>query len=154
MATIKFRRGSGQPTGLTAYEPAWDTTNNRFFVNNGATALWVGAKIENDSALGGAGSSAFVVPTQLAVKTYVDNQVAGGAVTSVNGTTGAVSIFSGNSGILVAGNLEKVLQYQILVFCHSTEILVLFKEYLQQLRELVFQYLVQQVLLLLQTQVY
>ena len=32
MATIKFKRGTGQPTGLTAYEPAWDTTNNRLFI--------------------------------------------------------------------------------------------------------------------------
>lgn len=105
MATIKFKRGSGQPTGLTAYEPAWDTTNNRFFINNGATALWIGAKVDNDNTLGGAGSSGFVIPTQLAVKTYVDNQVisgiSGSAVTGVNGLTGNVTIF-GSTGINVS----------------------------------------------------
>lgn len=105
MATIKFKRGSGQPAGLTAYEPAWDTTNNRFFINNGATALWVGAKVDNDNTLGGAGSSGFVIPTQLAVKTYVDNQVisgiSGSAVTGVNGLTGNVTIF-GSTGINVS----------------------------------------------------
>lgn len=100
MATIKFKRGAGQPTGLTAYEPAWDTTNNRFFINNGVTALWVGAKVENDTSLGGAGASAFVLPTQLSVKTYVDNVVAGGAVSSVDGVTGAVDLLAG-SGILI-----------------------------------------------------
>lgn len=95
MATIKFRRGSGQPTGLTAFEPAFDTLNNRFFINNGSTALWVGARIDNDNSLGGAGASGFVLPTQLSVKTYVDNQFAGGAVTSVDGVTGAVDLLAG-----------------------------------------------------------
>jgi len=106
MATIKFKRGSGQPAGLTAYEPAWDTTNNRFFINNGSTALWVGAKIENDINLGGAGSSGFVIPTQFAVKTYVDNVVAGGAVASINGLTGAVT------GVAFLGTAQTFTQLQ------------------------------------------
>ena len=102
MATIKFRRGSGQPAGLTAYEPAWDTTNNRLFVNNGSTAMWVGAQVVQDTTL--AGNCAFFIPTQNAVKTYVDNQVTSGlcagAVASVNGVTGAV-VISGSTGISV-----------------------------------------------------
>ena len=102
MATIKFRRGAGQPNGLTAYEPAWDTTNNRLFVNNGSTAMWVGAQIVQDTTL--AGNCAFFIPTQNAVKTYVDNQVTSGlcagAVASVNGVTGAV-VISGSTGITV-----------------------------------------------------
>jgi hypothetical protein len=98
MATIKFKRGSGQPTGLTAYEPAWDTTNNRLFINNGTTAMWIGAKVDNDTTL--VGNCAFTIPTQNAVKTYVDSQVAGGAVTSVNGSTGAVTI-GGGTGISI-----------------------------------------------------
>lgn len=96
MATIKFRRGAGQPGGLTAYEPAWDTTNNRLFVNNGSTALWVGAQIVQDTSL--SGNCAWTVPTQNSVKTYVDSQVAGGAVSSVNGATGAITI-AGGTGI-------------------------------------------------------
>lgn len=102
MATIKFRRGAGQPNGLTAYEPAWDTTNNRLFVNNGSTAMWVGAQVVQDTTL--AGNCAFFIPTQNAVKTYVDNQVTSGlcagAVASVNGVTGAV-VISGSTGISV-----------------------------------------------------
>jgi hypothetical protein len=98
MATIKFRRGSGQPTGLTAYEPAWDTANNRLFINTGTTAMWIGARVDNDTTL--AGNCAFTIPTQNAVKTYVDSQVAGGAVTSVNGSTGAVTI-GGGTGISI-----------------------------------------------------
>lgn len=99
MATIKFRRGAGQPTGLTAYEPAWDTTNNRLFVNNGSTAVWVGAPIVNDGTL--SGNCAWTVPTQFSVKSYVDSQVAGGAVSSVNGATGAITI-AGGTGINIS----------------------------------------------------
>jgi hypothetical protein len=94
MATIKFKRGSGQPTGLTAYEPAWDTANGRFFINDGSTAVWIGARIDNNTSL--AGNCAFAVPTQNAVKTYVDNQVAGGAVSSIDGVTGAVDLIAGS----------------------------------------------------------
>lgn len=99
MATIKFKRGSGQPTGLTAYEPAWDTTNNRLFVNNGTTAMWVGALVVQDTTL--AGNCAYYIPTQNSVKTYVDNSVSAGAVSSVNGATGAVTI-GGGTAIAVA----------------------------------------------------
>ena len=98
MATIKFKRGSGVPTGLTAFEAAWDTSLGRFFIHNGTTATWIGARIDPDTAL--AGNCAFFVPTQNAVKTYIDNQFAGGAVSSINGVTGAVSILAG-SGISV-----------------------------------------------------
>lgn len=98
MATIKFKRGSGQPTGLTAYEPAWDTVNNRFFIHNGSTALWVGAAVIQDVNL--TGNCAWTIPTQNSVKTYVDNRVAGGAVSSVDGVTGAVDLLAG-SGISI-----------------------------------------------------
>lgn len=101
MATIKIKRGTGQPalTGLTAYEPAWDTTNNRLFIHNGSTAMWIGAQIDNNTSL--AGNCAFTIPTQNAVKTYVDSQVAGGAVSTLNGATGAVTI-GGGTAIAIA----------------------------------------------------
>ena len=102
MATIKIRRGSGQPaiggSGLTAYEPAWDTVNNRLFINNGSTAMWIGAAVIQDTTL--SGNCTWTIPTQNSVKTYVDNQVAAGAVTSVNGATGAVTI-AGGTGISI-----------------------------------------------------
>lgn len=106
MATIKFKRGSGVPTGLTAYEAAWDTSLGRFFIHNGSTATWIGARIDDSTSLGGAGVCAYYVPTQLAVKTYVDNQVAGGAVSSVNGLTGAVT------GVAFLGTAQTFTQLQ------------------------------------------
>jgi cytoskeletal protein CcmA (bactofilin family) len=99
MATIKIRRGSGQPaiggSGLTAYEPAWDTVNNRFFINNGSTAMWIGAAVVQDTTL--SGNCAWTIPTQQSVKTYVDNSVSAGAVSSVNGVTGAMTIGGGTA---------------------------------------------------------
>jgi Major tropism determinant N-terminal domain len=98
MAIIKFKRGGGAPgagAGLTAGEPAFDTTNNALHIHNGTTAIWVGAQIDNDTAL--AGNSAIRIPTQFAVKSYVDSQVAGGAVSSINGATGAVVLIGGGT---------------------------------------------------------
>ena len=92
MATIKFRRGTSYPNGLTAGEPAFRTDTDQLYVHDGVTAVWVGALISTGDLTTG---STLTVPTQSAVKTYVDNQVAGGAVTSVSGITGAVGIAAG-----------------------------------------------------------
>ena len=92
MATIKFRRGTSYPNGLTAGEPAFRTDTDQLYVHDGVTAVWVGALISTGDLTTG---STLTVPTQSAVKTYVDNQVAGGAVTSVNGVTGAVLLGAG-----------------------------------------------------------
>jgi hypothetical protein len=92
MATIKFRRGTSFPAGLTAGEPAFRTDTDQFYIHDGVTAIWVGALISTGDISTG---STLTVPTQSAVKTYVDNQVAGGAVTSVSGITGTVGIAAG-----------------------------------------------------------
>ena len=92
MATIKFRRGTSYPNGLTAGEPAFRTDTDQLYVHDGVTAVWVGALISTGDLSTG---STLTVPTQSAVKTYVDNQVAGGAVTSVSGVTGAVLLGAG-----------------------------------------------------------
>jgi len=92
MATIKFRRGTSYPNGLTAGEPAFRTDTDQLYVHDGVTAIWVGALISTGDLTTG---STLTVPTQSAVKTYVDNQVAGGAVTSVSGVTGAVLLGAG-----------------------------------------------------------
>jgi hypothetical protein len=105
MATIKFKRGSGVPTGLTAYEAAWDTSLGRFFIHNGTTATWIGARIDPDTTL--VGNCAYFVPTQNAVKTYVDAQVAGGAVSSINGATGTISILGGTGISIVTNTANK-----------------------------------------------
>lgn len=92
MATIKFRRGTSYPNGLTAGEPAFRTDTDQFYIHDGVTAVWVGALISTGDLSTG---STLTVPTQSAVKAYVDANIAGGAVTSVSGVTGAVLLGAG-----------------------------------------------------------
>ena len=97
MATIKIRRGTTDPItlapgGVTSGEPIFNTALNKLFVHNGTTGIWVGAEVDNGITLG---SSQTKIPTQYAVKTYVDNNLASGAVTSINGVTGAASVRAG-----------------------------------------------------------
>ena len=102
MATIKIRRGTTDPititpSGVTAGEPIFNTALNKLFVHNGTTGIWVGAEVDNGTGLG---SSQTKIPTQYAVKTYVDNNLSSGAVTSINGVTGAAR-FGAGTGISV-----------------------------------------------------
>jgi len=102
MATIKIRRGTTDPititpSGVTAGEPIFNTTLNKLFVHNGTTGIWVGAEVDNGTGLG---SSQTKIPTQYAVKTYVDNNLSSGAVTSINGVTGAAR-FGAGTGISI-----------------------------------------------------
>jgi hypothetical protein len=92
MATIKFRRGTSFPAGLTAGEPAFRTDTDQFYIHDGVTAVWVGALISTGDLTTG---STLTVPTQSAVKAYVDANIAGGSVTSVAGVTGAVLLAAG-----------------------------------------------------------
>lgn len=89
MAIIKFKKGNGAPTGLTLAEPAFDLTNNALYVGITGGVKWVGAEVDNTTSLG---TSQIKIPTQFAVKTYVDNLglSPGVLVTSLNGVTGAV----------------------------------------------------------------
>jgi len=108
MATIKFKRTttSTTPTGLTFGEPAFVQGLNSFYVTNSSgTSVRVGAEVDTSTSLGGAGATHNKLATQLAVKTYVDNNLASGAVTSINGVTGAAVIRGGN-GISVAAGTD------------------------------------------------
>ena len=108
MATIKFKRTttSTTPTGLTFGEPAFVQGLNSFYVTNSSgTSVRVGAEVDTSTSLGGAGATHNKLATQLAVKTYVDNNLASGAVTSINGVTGAAFIHGGN-GISVAAGTD------------------------------------------------
>ena len=101
MSTIRVKRSTSgtAPTGLTFGEPAFvDGTNSLYVAKNDGTSLRVGAEITTGVTLG---TSDNKIPTQNAVKTYIDNNIAGGSVSSVNGLTGAVTIYGG-SGISVA----------------------------------------------------
>jgi len=101
MSTIRIKRNATTtlPTGLTFGEPAFvDGLNSLYVAKVDGTPVRVGAEIDISGSLG---TSDNKIPTQKAVKTYVDASVAGGAVSSVNGLTGAVTIYGG-SGISVA----------------------------------------------------
>lgn len=93
MATIKFRRGTSYPNGLTAGEPAFRTDLDLFYIHDGVTAVWVGAPISANMSE----NSTTQIPTQRSVKEYVDNNIAGGAVASISGLTGAVGLVAGTA---------------------------------------------------------
>lgn len=86
MATIKFKRGITGPSGLTLAEPAWDYANNKLFLGVTSSAIWVGAEIDNSATL--ASNSQIKIPTQYAVKTYVDSISGGIGATGPTGSTG------------------------------------------------------------------
>ena len=101
MATIRIKRNESTtvPTGLTFGEPAFvDGLNSLYVAKNNGTSIRVGAEIDTTVTLG---TSDNKIPTQKAVKTYIDNNIAGGSISSLNGLTGAVSIYGG-SGISVS----------------------------------------------------
>ena len=102
MAQIKIKRttGSTPPTGLTFGELAYVQGIKSVYIGQtgGDPALRIGAEVDTSTSLG---SSDNKIPTQNAVKTYVDNNVASGAVASLNGLTGAVFIGAG-TGIQLA----------------------------------------------------
>ena len=97
-STIQILRSTSTdtPTGLTFGELAYSDVNGKLFVGRtGGASLWVGTGITTGSI---STNSATLVPTQSAVKTYVDGVVGGGSVVnSVNGTAGAISI-TGDGG--------------------------------------------------------
>ena len=89
------------PTGLTFGEIAYSDLNGKLFVGkNDGTSLWIGAGVTDTSL---SNNSSYLVPTQSAVKTYVDGIVGGGGsvVNSVNGTAGNITI-TGDGGSQVA----------------------------------------------------
>lgn len=101
MSTIRIKRNalSAVPSGLTFGEPAFvDGLNSLYVAKNDGTSMRVGAEIDTTVTLG---TSDNKIPTQKAVKTYIDNNIAGGSISSLNGLTGAVTIYGG-SGISVA----------------------------------------------------
>ena len=88
------------PTGLTFGEIAYSDLNGKLFVGkNNGTSLWIGAGVTDTSL---SNNSSYLVPTQSAVKTYVDGIVGGGSVVnSVNGTAGNITV-TGDGGSQVA----------------------------------------------------
>jgi hypothetical protein len=113
MATIRFKRGTTDPvvgigpTGLTAGEPAFNSTDKKFFIHDGTTAIWVGAEIENSNDNW---SDETVIPTKNAVNDLVSTTLSGGAnvVNSVNGATGDVLISESGPGLFVQTTAKSI----------------------------------------------
>ena len=96
--TILRSTGTDIPTGLTFGELAYSDLNGKLFVGkNDGSSLWVGAGITAGSI---ATNSDYLVPTQSAVKAYVDGVVGGGSVVNTfNGSGGTITL-TGDSGAI------------------------------------------------------
>jgi hypothetical protein len=116
MATIKVRRTltSNPPAGLTFGELAFVQGITSFYVtNNVGTSVRIGAEVDTNTSLG---TSDNKLPTQNAVKTYVDSAVAASgidqfnqiAVAGQNGLTADsasdILTFAAGSGINITTN--------------------------------------------------
>jgi hypothetical protein len=96
--TVFRSTSTDTPTGLTFGELAYSDLNGKLFIGkNDGTSLWVGAGV----TAGAVGTnSEYLVPTQSAVKSYVDGVIGGGSVVNtVNATGGAVTI-TGDGGAI------------------------------------------------------
>ena len=94
------------PTGLTFGEIAYSDLNGKFHIGkNDGTSLWIGAQITAGDITN---NSQYIVPTQSAVKSYVDGAIGGGAgvVNTVNATGGAITI-TGDGGALFNTQVAK-----------------------------------------------
>ena len=87
------------PTGMTFGEMAYSDLNGKLFVgrDNGAS-LWIGAGVTDGSI---SNNSQYLLPTQSAVKTYVDGIVGGGSVVnSLNNASGNI-VVTGDGGAII-----------------------------------------------------
>jgi predicted secreted protein len=88
------------PTGLTFGEIAYSDLNGKFHIGKGdGTSLWIGAQITAGDITT---NSQYIVPTQSAVKSYVDGVVGGGGavVNTVNGTGGNIVVTGDNGAVI------------------------------------------------------
>lgn len=106
-ATIKFKRGSSDNTGtLAAGEPAFNTSDSKFFIGtNGTNKTWVGAEIENSVTWSSASISKLA--TQSAIKTYVDGDGSANIKALNINTDGTYyPVFISASGSATAANVD------------------------------------------------
>lgn len=89
------------PTGLTFGELAYSDLNGKLFVGDAdGNSVWIGAEVTAGSI---STNSQYMVPTQSAVKTYVDGIVGGGSVVnSINGTGGNITVTGDGQSQLVS----------------------------------------------------
>lgn len=71
---IKIKRGlNSVPVGLSTAELAVDLQNTKLYVGNSSgVSIPIAARVSDDSTMGGVSSSDNLIPTQKAVKTYID----------------------------------------------------------------------------------
>ena len=83
--------GTDTPTGLTFGELAYSDLNEKLFIGDATgNSIWIGAQVTSGSI---STNSQYAIPTQSAVKTYVDGVVGGGSVVnSLNGTGGNLTV--------------------------------------------------------------
>lgn len=122
MSIIRIKRTdtSTTPTGLTFGEMAYVQGIKSLYMGQtaGDPALRIGAEVDTSTSLGTSNNK---IPTQGAVKAYVDSAVGGGAVGTVNGLTGAVVIAPGTAiGISTAGQNITVTNTGVQSFNGST----------------------------------
>lgn len=89
------------PAGLTFGELAYSDLNGKLFVGDAdGNSVWIGAEVTAGSI---STNSQYMVPTQSAVKTYVDGIVGGGSVVnSINGTGGNITVTGDGQSQLVS----------------------------------------------------
>lgn len=88
------------PTGLTFGELAYSDLNGKLFVGDAdGNSIWIGAEV----TAGALADNQYRIPTQSAVKTYVDGIVGGqGVVNNINGTGGNITITGDGQSQLVS----------------------------------------------------
>lgn len=106
LITVLRSTSTDVPTGLTFGELAYSDLNGKLFVGkDNGTALWIGAGVTNTSITT---NSQYLVPTQSAVKTYVDGIVGGGSVVNnINATGGTITI-TGDGGAITNRSANQV----------------------------------------------
>jgi len=100
-STIQILRSTATdvPTGLTFGELAYSDLNEKLFVGDAAgNSIWIGAQVTAGNITT---NSQYFIPTQSAVKSYVDGAIGGGSgvVNTVNATGGAITI-TGDGGAI------------------------------------------------------
>jgi predicted secreted protein len=98
--TVLRSTSTDVPSGLTFGEISYSDLNGKFFIGkNDGTSLWIGAQITSGDI---STNSQYIVPTQSAVKSYVDGVVGGGGavVNTVNGTGGNIVVTGDNGAVI------------------------------------------------------
>lgn len=91
-ATIKFKRGTTDPTQLNAGEPAFNTNAKKFYIGHGTNVqTWVGAEIENTVANWATASNEKLATQSAIYNQFIDKSRASQSI------TGDLSVYNFNA---------------------------------------------------------